>query len=62
MLNLMLSLELEKEPAMFHQNENIVPDQTIGIIPIDSIFTPIRTVKLDVENVRMSGIKTILKN
>ncbi len=34
-------------------NENIVPDQTIGVIPIDSIFTPIKNVKYDVENVRI---------
>lgn len=34
-------------------NENIVPDQTIGLIPIDSIFTPIKNVKFDVENVRI---------
>jgi len=33
--------------------ENIVPDQTIGVIPIDSIFTPIKVVKYDVENVRI---------
>ncbi len=33
--------------------ENIVPDQTIGVIPIDSIFTPIKLVKYDVENVRI---------
>jgi len=30
-----------------------VPDQTIGVIPIDSIFTPIKTVKYDIENVRI---------
>jgi DNA-directed RNA polymerase subunit alpha len=34
-------------------NENIVPEQTIGVIPIDSIFTPIKNVKYDVENVRI---------
>lgn len=34
-------------------NENIIPDQTIGVIPIDSIFTPLKTVKYDVENVRI---------
>lgn len=34
-------------------NENIVADQTIGVIPIDSIFTPIKNVKYDVENVRI---------
>jgi len=33
--------------------ENIVPDQTIGVIPIDSIFTPIKLAKYDVENVRI---------
>ncbi len=33
--------------------ENITPDQTIGVIPVDSIFTPIKNVKYDVENVRI---------
>lgn len=33
--------------------ENVVSDQTIGVIPIDSIFTPIKNVKFDVENVRI---------
>jgi len=33
--------------------ENVTPDQTIGVIPIDSIFTPIKNVKYDVENVRI---------
>ena len=30
-----------------------IPDQTIGIIPIDSIFTPIENVRYDIENVRI---------
>jgi DNA-directed RNA polymerase subunit alpha len=34
-------------------NENIHPDQTIGMIPIDSIFTPIRNVKYEINNVRI---------
>lgn len=34
-------------------NEQKIADQTIGIIPIDSIFTPIRNVHYDVENVRI---------
>ncbi len=34
-------------------NEQKIQDQTIGIIPIDSIFTPIISVKYDVENVRI---------
>jgi len=33
--------------------ENSSPDQAIGVIPIDSIFTPIRNVKMTVENVRI---------
>lgn len=33
--------------------ENASPDHTIGVIPIDSIFTPIKNVKYDVENVRI---------
>ncbi len=33
--------------------ENVSPDQTIGVIPIDSIFTPIKNVKYNVENVRI---------
>lgn len=33
--------------------ENKQPDFTIGVIPIDSIFTPIKNVKYDVENVRI---------
>ncbi len=33
--------------------ENVAPDQTIGVIPIDSIFTPIKIVKYDIENVRI---------
>ncbi len=33
--------------------ENVSADQTIGVIPIDSIFTPIKNVKYDIENVRI---------
>jgi DNA-directed RNA polymerase subunit alpha len=33
--------------------ENVSPDYTIGVIPIDSIFSPIKNVKFDVENVRI---------
>jgi len=34
-------------------SENVSEDYTIGVIPIDSIFTPIKNVKYDVENVRI---------
>ncbi len=34
-------------------NEQNIADQTIGIIPIDSIYTPLKKVTYDVENVRI---------
>ncbi|MEI7811408.1 MAG: DNA-directed RNA polymerase subunit alpha [Ignavibacteria bacterium] len=34
-------------------SEQNIPDQTIGLIPIDSIYTPIRNVRYDIENVRI---------
>lgn len=34
-------------------NEQNLADQTIGLIPIDSIYTPIKSVRYDVENVRI---------
>lgn len=33
--------------------QNTSSDQTIGVIPIDSIFTPVTNVKYDIENVRI---------
>jgi DNA-directed RNA polymerase subunit alpha len=33
--------------------KQIIPDQTIGIVPIDSIYTPIENVTFDIENVRI---------
>lgn len=37
--------------------ENKLPEQTIGVIPIDSIFTPVTNVRYNVENTRV-GTKT----
>ncbi len=48
-----VELRVGKGVGYLPANENIVPDQTIGVIPIDSIFTPIKSVKYDVENVRI---------
>ena len=48
-----VELRIGKGTGYVPANENIVPDQTIGIIPVDSIFTPIKIVKFDVENVRI---------
>ncbi|MEE9449915.1 MAG: DNA-directed RNA polymerase subunit alpha, partial [Ignavibacteriaceae bacterium] len=53
--NLKLDVELEVGigagyvPAI----ENATPDQTIGVIPVDSIFTPIKNVNFNIENVRI---------
>ena len=33
--------------------ENIVPDQVIGIIPIDSVYSPVKRVRYKVENTRV---------
>lgn len=34
-------------------NEQNIGDQTIGLIPIDAIFTPIKNVRYDIKNVRI---------
>lgn len=48
-----IELRVGKGTGYVPSSENVTPDQTIGVIPIDSIFTPIRNVKYDVENVRI---------
>lgn len=48
-----VELRVGKGTGYVPANENVVEDQTIGIIPVDSIFTPIKNVKFDVENVRI---------
>jgi len=53
--NVKLDIELRvgKGVGYVPASENVSPDYTIGVIPIDSIFTPIKNVKYDVENVRI---------
>ncbi len=53
--NVKLDVELRvgKGVGYVPSSENISPEQSIGVIPIDSIFTPIKNVKYDVENVRI---------
>jgi DNA-directed RNA polymerase subunit alpha len=53
--NLKLDVEIRvgKGVGYVPASENISPEQSIGVIPIDSIFTPIKNVKYDVENVRI---------
>jgi DNA-directed RNA polymerase subunit alpha len=48
-----IELRVGKGKGFVPAAENVTPDQTIGVIPIDSIFTPIKNVKYDVENVRI---------
>jgi len=48
-----VELRVGKGKGYVPANENIVPDQTIGVIPIDSIFTPIKKVNFEVDNVRI---------
>ena len=48
-----IEIRVGKGKGYIPASENISPDQTIGVIPIDSIFTPIKNVKYDVENVRI---------
>ncbi len=48
-----VELRVGKGKGYVPASENVTPDQTIGVIPIDSIFTPIKNVKYDVENVRI---------
>jgi len=48
-----VELRVGKGTGYVPANENISPDQTIGVIPVDSIYTPVRNVKIDVANVRI---------
>jgi DNA-directed RNA polymerase subunit alpha len=52
-IKLLVELNVGKGVGYVPAAENVSPDQTIGVIPIDSIFTPIKNVKYDVENVRI---------
>lgn len=48
-----VELHIGKGAGYVPANENMTPDQTIGVIPIDAIFTPIKNVNYDIENVRI---------
>lgn len=48
-----VELRVGKGTGYVPSYENTVPDQTIGVIPIDSIFSPVKNAKFDVENVRI---------
>lgn len=48
-----VELRVGKGMGYVPASENINPEQTIGVIPIDSIFTPVKNVQFDVNNVRI---------
>jgi DNA-directed RNA polymerase subunit alpha len=50
-----LSIELNIEMGRGYKpaEENKKSSESIGFIPIDSIFTPIKNVKYDIENYRV---------
>lgn len=52
-VKLHLTLWISKGRGYVPAEENKIDDKEIGIIPIDSIFTPIRNVKYFIENVRV---------
>ncbi len=53
-----LSLEALVEPGRGYVSaeKNKRPDQPIGVIPMDSIFTPVERVNYKVENARVGGV------
>ncbi|HYG74812.1 MAG TPA: DNA-directed RNA polymerase subunit alpha [Planctomycetota bacterium] len=50
-----LNIEMQARKGRGYRTaeENITPDQSIGTIPIDSIYTPVRRVRYKVENTRV---------
>jgi len=48
-----LELRIGRGRGYIPANENKSPEYTLGTIPVDSIYTPIKNVKYDVENVRI---------
>lgn len=51
--NIEIELRVGKGTGYVPADENKLPDQEIGVIPIDSIFTPIRNVRYSVESTRV---------
>ncbi|MBN1448430.1 MAG: DNA-directed RNA polymerase subunit alpha [Bacteroidetes bacterium] len=50
-----IELRITRGRGYVPADENKLPDQTIGTISIDAIFTPIKNVKVLVENTRVGG-------
>ena len=54
--HLRMDISLEKGRGYVGAEKNKTPNMPIGIIPVDSIFTPIRKVNFQVENTRVGQI------
>jgi DNA-directed RNA polymerase subunit alpha len=52
-VNLRIELNIIKGRGYVTAEENRIPEQEIGIIPIGSVFTPIKNVKYHIENMRV---------
>ncbi|HLX60864.1 MAG TPA: DNA-directed RNA polymerase subunit alpha [Planctomycetota bacterium] len=48
-----LELTARKGRGYRTAEENIVPDQLVGVIPVDSIYTPVKRVRYKVDNTRV---------
>ena len=54
-VNLKMELTINKGRGYVPGAENLPVDAVEGFIPIDSIYTPIRNVKIDIDNYRVEG-------
>ena len=54
--HLQMQITLEKGRGYVVADRNMTPNMPIGVIPVDSIFTPIRKVNYTVENTRVGQI------
>jgi DNA-directed RNA polymerase subunit alpha len=53
--HLQLEVTIDSGRGYVSADENKAPHQSIGVIPIDSIFSPVRRVKYNVENTRVEN-------
>ncbi len=54
--NLNMEITLNKGRGYFSAERNKTPNMPIGVLPVDSIFTPIRKVNYTVENTRVGQV------
>ena len=57
-----LELSIAKGRGYVNADENKVVDAPVGVIAIDSIFTPIKNVKYTIENYRVEQKKLTTRN